>query len=465
MAGPTTLVEFWTAEAARLNAALAVARAALDTASAAEAAAVAAFTASGNALRDAKDEVDAARKKLAAIPMPADGDPLLADMRNALVKWRDAAAAHVATDADLRAKRAQRSALTARAGLLAARLSDAAQQLQAEQDAAKQRADWMTAAGASPLKDLPTAAGDALTAFAAQASAKVEGDFPSNAQADKSFLARARARRALGAQPLNAAVDVDAGAAAVNTTWDEKTTRESAKTAALQRAFQAAVDALHDYVQAPQRLEQARAALQSLAARPSSPLSAAQRAELITADATLKSSREAALIKLKARDDAQAALLTAKTAYDKALFAAQAADPDKTEADLLAADAGLKSKHDDVAAKQADLTAAEGVVAASLPVLKTWFAAVPDLLWDQLDALDGAQAALNAIKAINPANLVNAVKSTEQAVAQNLEACSKERRLIDLLRAGLGQRDAALADERELAPRRRQAAARFIAEV
>src|SRR5690606_11294973 len=138
-------------------------------------------------------------------------------------------------------------------------LTAAAGAQEAAGKAAARRAGWQAAAVAQPLSDVPQLATDALAASHAQTATKVEGDFPTNANADRSFLARARARRALGGQAAADAAGLEAHALAAQTTWIEATTRSADKLPALRRAFDTSVAALSDFVTATPRVEGAAA--------------------------------------------------------------------------------------------------------------------------------------------------------------------------------------------------------------
>lgn len=466
MSVPTTLKDYWTAEIARLDAALTAARAELASVGAAEQAAAADYAQAQRDLDAARSAVDAARKALAGIPMPADGDPLLQQMRDAVLAGRVQASVCVAKDSLLRAKRERRQYLGDRIAALTARRAGAQQQSDAESKLTLQRQAWIAAAGAAPLKDVPMLADSTLSGVGAAAKAKVEADFPNNATADKDLLTRVRARRVLANRLADNASQLAAGAAAAQRSWDEASGRASDKTAGLRLAFDAAVDNLRRLVAAPALVQRSQGVLQTLAARTVSPLSAAQ-AKVFKADgdATLRGKREAALLLLKARDDAQNAVLDAQLAYAPALAAARVTKPDLDENALLAADAALKALHDAVTDKQNDLGSKDGALAASLDLLKTWLAAAPDAVWDPLDAMDAALDDLKAVKAMVPATLVTALSNAEAALAANLDACSTQQRQLDVLQESLAQQPAALADEREVAPRRRQAASRFIAMV
>ena len=461
----TTLVDYWTAEVARQTTAQTTAQSALTTALANEAAAQTAFVAASSAVTAARAAVDSIRKQLGSIALPGDGGPLLTDMRAALVTLRVAMADSVQKENDVRQKTAYRTYWNSKVTTVATNLAAAQKQLAIEQKNALQRQAWITAATTSPIQDLPTQASTALTQFEANAKSKVEGDFPNNADPSKDFLTQVRARRGLAASVVSTASGIASAAQAVNTAWDESSTRQADKTPALQRSFDATATALLSFVQSGNSVNQTIAALQALANRNTSPLTTAERADLITSDATLQGQRETALADLKTRDDAQAALFAAQALYAEALFAAQAANPDATEAQLLAADATLQGKHDDITAKAGTLTSAENTVTPELPLLQDWFVAVPDALWDQLDTLDAATATLNTVQAIVPATLVSNLSSAENALATHLDAVSKEVREEAVMADGLAAAQGNAAMATDLDQRRQLAASRFVAEI
>jgi hypothetical protein len=208
------------------------------------------------------------------------------------------------------------------------------------------------------------------------------------------------------------------------------------------------------------------AALTDLATR-KSPLSAAQRSEVFTADAGLQGKREAALAKLAVRDDAQAAVAAAQAALDAKLLEKRIADATKTDEDLKANDQDVKDAADKLKKAQDDLLKADQDISADdNTVLQAWFAAMPDASWDELDALDAAYDELTTIAAIDPVNdLVNPMNAAEKNLAQNLDAAAQERRLDDRIDAELGARQAAVVEAREIATRRMAAAERFVMEV
>jgi hypothetical protein len=458
---PVTLKDFWNGERARIGALLDQARQDVNTATADEAAASSAAAAAAAGLQAASARADAARRKLGGIPLPADGSPLLDELRQAVIDMRNAQAAAAQADVALRAARAVRArsvdAVAALAAAHAAVLARAA--LEARLDA--QRQQWIAAAGSAPLKDLPAAAGAALATFEPPARANVEADYPAGASADADFLTRVRARRALAAGAAARARALAAADLATGALWEEATTRAAARVPALQRAFDAAAAALQEFAGATPQVQLALDQLHALANRTVAPMTDAEKKELN--DPALKSARESALILLKGVDDAQSALFEARDTYTEALLDAQRQHPGKTEAELLAGDAALQAKFDAIATAAGVVTAAQGAFAPHLQELEAWFAAVPDAAWEQLETLDAAVALLARVRDTVPATLLAALDSAEAALTAQLEAAVAEQAFAATLAERLARDAAALAAAAETSQQRQLAVARFVA--
>ncbi|MDB5861523.1 MAG: hypothetical protein JWQ76_5212, partial [Ramlibacter sp.] len=166
-------------------------------------------------------------------------------------------------------------------------------------------------------------------------------------------------------------------------------------------------------------------------------------------DATKKAAREAALAKLAAIDQAVAAVRPLQQAYDTALHAAMKTDPDKTQAQLdagslAAARTALDTKITAVATTRAAMTDPE------LDTVKSWFAGVPDQLWEALEKLDTAAGRLGALSGTgSPTNVLAELAAAETALATALAADRLATRQLAGAALAL-QRAAALQDaERE----------------
>ncbi len=458
MPTPTTLNGFWSEEVARQQASLAAARLQQIQTQTEEQAALAAYAASASALQAAKDKVEACRKQLAAIALPADSAPVLAQMRAALIAVRQAAASHVRNAAAQRRLAEQRQAQAIGVTAAEQALAAAQQEKQAAEAASAVRQPWLAGA----LGGLKTNAQAALTDLEAAARAKVEADLPSHANDARSLLKQARLRAALAAAAQTGQAELAAGVQDASADWQEASSRKADKLARLAAGFALAVAALGRFAQSQPSIDQARASLQALASLAGSALSAAQQAELF--DPAQLASREAALEKLAACDDKRRLRDAAENAYQAGLFSARFAAPDSSEADLQAVPP-LKPLFDARNTAQGQLDSAETALAAVAGVLESWFAAVPEPVWERLEQLDAALATLKAIKDSNITDLKAAVSNGEKALAEALDAASLERRQLAVLHDALARREAEARAGMDLLPGRQRAALRFIAPV
>jgi len=464
---PMTLITYWTNETAALGAALAATRLELDAARKAAIDAGIALSVAGNTAQLAKDAVAAARRRLALAAMPADGEALLDDMRSAIAAWRQAVAEQAAQASVALAADSRRDALAERAAVQTMAWQEASSALLKETELGKMRDAWALAATMPPISGLPADANAALMANQAAATAKVEADFPNHADADKDFIGRARQRRLLAQNVAGDAADLAAAAVTASTAWLEASSRKQDLVARKRREFDQAVGHLRSFAESSPRTLQAIATLARLAAEPSV-LTDAERAELITADAVLETDREDALALLTARDTAQEQLQLAQAAYAAALAVARVAAPDQTDEQLRNADVALKAKFDALASKGtalvgADMPLGDGSGGTPRAVLKEWFAAVPDALWEQLDQLDNSIAILQAAKGTVPGNLVASVVAAEDALAVALGDARLEARQVAARSQGLASLQAAADASATLSGRREQAAQRYLA--
>ena len=456
----STLTQYWIDEAGRLDQALGAVRTDTGIARLAQAAAQTQSRLAADAVRVASDTVAVARKALAGIPTPADGDPLLLAMSNALVAWHEALHAQAGADLALQSTKAEVERLQALEAALLLDLTEVKAAQQLESKASLQRAAAVVALSAGGTwATLAADAAQALSDSEAGARSRVEGEFPTNATANKNFMGRVRARRALVLDSASQAQDV-------------ATTGQAASTTALalaQRQFDQAWQAVRSLVDTAPRLADDRDTLVRLAALPAPHPTAPISYPILTPpqhdalfDASLKSAREAVLVKLAAADDAEKDWRKAQSVYDKALNAALKANPAKTVTELNSAE--VKTEFDDLTAKAGARTTKRGELtsdAAAYATLQAWFAAVPDLLWDTLDHLDNAIARLNVFKgAPTPAQRLQDLVARETDLVTALTAArlaARTQRIAEqaTLRA-LGQSQA----EQATAVRRAKAASR-----
>lgn len=426
-----TLTQYWSDEVIRIGNALSSAQAEL---AALRSAVLGAELDQRNAaalVRSQGEAVAAARRALAAIPMPADGDPLLTAMEAALVGLRAAQAAVAEGQLSVLSLRAELQAAELRVQGLGAELTTAIAESDQEQLAALARQTLANKFG--PGGSLENLIPDALAALAASqtdAVARVESEFPTHGTASKDFLGRVRARAKLVREVAASAAEVEAPAFAA---------LDGASSGVLsvkQREFAAAVGALQAVADAATQAGIDAQVLARLAALPapnpplSYPILTRWQHDLLH-DAAKKAKRETTLTKLSAVDAARATVIPAQVAYDKALQAARKNEPDKTQAELDASTlsaqrATLDTKLGDLATARADYLALD---AADRQLLDEWFAAVPDTLWDALDALDGAVGRLEKLSGSpTPGDLMLAVDAAETALEAALRAAREDAR-------------------------------------
>lgn len=424
-----SLSDFWNLEISRLEGQLNAAKQASLQAGVVQSAASASLAAINRDLAAARAAAASARKALASIPLPADGDAQLLALRSALRQEAGAYAEQSGAEANLQVASANRAAAEEAVSDLNVQLAQAKAQAKAEASASVQRNLWKAAAAVLPPDDPVSRAADALSDFKTAALALISADFPANADPNKDFLTRVRARRALAKRPTADAQLLHQDALALTTSFEESSGRAAAKLPALRRSFEAACANLQEYFQATVAAQSAASQLQAIAERGSSPLSAAARAELFaTGNAALQSEREAALAALAARDGAQKLLWDKQLDYQRALLPLQIAHPGSNEAALRALDANLDNLFAEATIAAQDLLDADSVadLASHRQSLQDWYACVPQLLWQQLEQLDASIASLEHIQSLNPGNLLSALTVAETALVNQWQLARDE---------------------------------------
>ncbi len=437
----TPLLQYWTDEVARLATSTTAQRAEVHAQRGALTAARTLQQTAADSVRSQALAVEAARKALAGIPMPADGNPLLAAMETALIALAEAQATLAAQALAVQVQTAELTRLETRLAITEEALAEARREEKQADVESKARQKLIDALLTGELATLSADAAAAVAASEATARARVEGEFPSNATAAKSFLKRVRERRDLVRESVRLAGEVDTAAFnAVN-----------AVVLQAQRRFLRAAQALRSTADAAPRLEADAKTLQRFAALPAPTattfpfLSRWQHERLH--DPTRKTARENALAKLAAVDAAVAAVRPAQQAYDTALHAAMKAEPDKTRAEL---DAGpVATERGTLTTKIAAVGTARAAMSdAELDTVKAWFAAVPEGLWEALEKFDTAASRLAALSgAASPANVMAELAAAETAYATALGADRLATR--KLLGAALALERAAALEEAE----------------
>jgi len=447
-----TLAQFWTTEVARLATALASTGATIDAGRAALLAAEQQARHASDAVRTQEARLRDARAALALIPLPADGDPQLMAMEQALVARSEAIAAAAAASQEALLQRARLDRLGA---TLAAQQAEsqaaAAEKLRECGDGTPQRPGLAAARQAmvatlqagGALATLAADAAQVLADFEAGARARVEAEFPSNADDRKHFLKRVRARRALVADSVAAADAVAAHAQAG---------ADSALTLA-QRSFDTRLAAVRRAAEAAPLLTADTA---TLAAQAQLPAATADTRPVLTLwqykrlhDATRKAARETALAALADVDDAWAAWRTAQQEYDDALHTAMKANPDMTPAQLDAVP-GVKTKLDARTAKAATLTTKKAAYTPLQADAQNWLACVSDNLWETLDRMDGAIDRLKGLTGPGaPAQRITDLLAAETALAAAQATAGLASRQTGAARAAQQRAAEAQAAEQE----------------
>jgi len=456
-----TLLDYFTARVTAVGSALTDAKSALASAAADELAKNAAITAAVKAAQQAQQALDAARKALSEIAMPADGAPLLAEMYQALASLRAAQATQVQAEGAARAAQTLRSSAQARVSALVDALAAADAERTRLTPLQAQRGELAGSLRVAPLVDLPATAAAALVAFEAGARSAVAGDFPGNADPTKDFLTAVRARRALVAFELEARASITTAAALAQKTWLESSTRKVDLVPALADAHARALVELTRVSASAPLVAAAIAQLQSLAVRTTGFVSDAERRAMRDID---RVARENALGLLSALTSAQQARSSAYAKYQKALSAALIAHPERTEAQLNAADAALALLGTDLQAEnQAVSDAAAALAAPAGEPLRPWFAAVPEPLWQALDALEAALALLKQIRdGATPEQVAARWENAEAALVHALEASDQEASQVWTRSGALALSSQSEADDRTASVSRLRTVERFV---
>lgn len=452
----STLTQYWSGEVTRINTALTSVRADLATRRAN-------WQAARQTLRTASDDVQTAtfaladiRKKLAAIPLPADGDPLLIALSDTLVALHEAQSGQVKAEWLAQTLKAQIMRLEAREAALVADLVEAkAASTQAIASAAD-RKKVIDALSIGAWKTVATDATKALVDFGATATSRVEVSFPAKVPATPLLLPRIRARRDLtralqGGQIATAA----AAHAASHDTLGQA-----------QDAFDQAWAAVRAYFDLTSRVADDRLSLKALASLPApNPpstypiLTPAQHNRLH--DPLKLTARETTLGLLKDVDLLDEAVRAAQAAYDAAYNVAIAAKPDASLADLHATD--LKTPLKNLNKAIGDRTLAENTLTADggYADLQAWIAAIPDTLWDALEQLDTAIARLTQLKGPPVAtDLIATLATKETELVAALDAARLAQRQQAAAERGWQASQDALAATQDTAARLARSAAR-----
>ncbi len=425
---PTTVLQYATQRSTKIKAAIATAQQQLAQAqidSAAEEAKVA------NAIKEFGDlEKIAAgiRQNLSAIPTPADGETLLADLAQTIIQSRAKQAEIVTAQTALIAAQAKAGSAQSDLAASAAELPGADAALKKADPANTQRAAWDAALGGPPLVNIKMNASNAIdtldlvegAAFTA-AKTRIEADIPAK------LMARAEDRRRAQAERIKRMKDARQAADKAVIAERDKNGGLAVIAANRWADLISAETAARDFINsAESRFDQAKTMLAQVANPATAPLTDEQKLS-INATGTLKTDRETAAAKEQIVADKRQILEDKQKDLDIAILILKA-DPD---------DPGKQATKgaDEIArdgAKPALATAETAYTSAMHTLMDAWEAAVPDTTWQLLDDYERAVEILQTMP--TPATLRTALHNAEtDYVTAQLTADKSAGILADLM--------------------------------
>ncbi len=491
MADPTTILDYVNQRRDSAKLAATSAQQRLAQAQATIAAKSEELAGATSAFADLSKQADEIRKKLAAVPTPADGEALLDALEQVIIRSRTQRLTILKTQAELDAARAAAQSAQSLLNAASARSANAESQVKQADQAHQQRVQLKAALNAAPLSTIHTDAGNALINKPfTDAKTRIESDIPAK------LLTRAEER--LAAEMARIARAVSDALAADTAALAERDENGGATGQAEKQwvAFLRAETAVRDLVNtAKSRFDQAQATLAQVADANHSPLTPEQTERIN--DATLKAAREAAADEEQTRDgklkdvndargalageilkakadnknpddvqavkDAQAALTTAEAAFKTAddAWRAKEKDRDAKLADVESKRAGLaKAIQAAIAAKKdpdtdANVIAAKTALTNAQDALETaeddyeqsnhgilhaWEAAVPDSAWQLLADYEEARRMLDGLKASSPSQLEDDLEKAEEEYVKARLKADASANVLEQLGAEQAQR-------------------------
>ncbi|HEX5703549.1 MAG TPA: hypothetical protein VFX97_10160 [Pyrinomonadaceae bacterium] len=439
MADPTTIVQYAQQRSAKLSSALAAAKLQLADAVSTIGTERAKLDAATTDFASLEEQIAAIRAKLSAIPTPADGDLLLAQLEQAIIESRAKRAAITAAKTAMQAAQSVETSAAADVTSLTAEAARAAAFL-TQAEAASVDRNKLTTDLDGPLSSLNADAAKALDetkpagANFKKAKKRVGDDLP------KPLLDRALKRREAAAERI-------AKLTAARQTADAAVRKEREKSGAIALAASSWVTlvraeaAAREFVNAGKsRFDQATTKLAQVADPTVAPLTPEQLGRLNAPD-PLKTSRK------DAADEEKAVAALHKTFEDKQKALADAIVAAKAEPDDATKQTAVTTAEGEVAtAKQLFETALGTYRGGNEPIMNAWEAAVPDATWRLLH--DYAEAVDTLKNMPDPAVLSKDVKDAEKNfVATQLVADKSANVLVDLTTE---QRQRAAREESEL---------------
>jgi len=422
---PTTVLQYATQRSATIKAAIATAQQQLAQAQSDSAAADANVATAIKQFGDLEKKAADIRQRLSAIPTPADGETLLADLEQAIIQAHAKQAEIVTAQAALIVAQAEAGSAQSDLAASAAELPGADAALKKADPASTQRAALDTALGGPPLVSIKTAANTAADATKnprKAAKTRIEADIPAP------LLARAQDRRHTQADRItNATAERQAADVAVVA---ERGAHGGLGVIAADRwaDLLSAETAARDFISSAQsRFEQATTTLVQVAIPTNAPLTAEQKLSIEATGTTLRTDREAAATNEQAVADARKEVENKQKLLDDAILSLKA-DPDNV------------GKQTAVVTKGGEVTTAQGLLdtaelaytPAQRALMDAWEAAVPDTTWQLLDDYERAVEILQTMP--TPATLKTALQSAESAyVTAQLTADKSASVLADLM--------------------------------
>jgi len=425
MADPTKIVPYAQQRNARLSSDLDAAKLKLSQALTAIDAERGNLDAATTASAALEDQIAQIRAKLAAIPTPADGDLLLAQLEQAIIDSRTKRAELTSAKIALATARAQEAAASADVSTFTAQLADITALLKQAEAAGSER-DKLITALEGPLSSINSDAAKAVDETKAaganfkKAKKRIEDDLP------QPLLDRALQRRAAAAARITYTTAARQAAEDAARKESNQNNGPDAAVASAWVALTRAETAAREFANsARSRFDTATATLVRVADKTVWPLTAEQAARLNASD-PLRTNRATAADEEKSVADLRQILADKQKGLDEATVAAKA-DPGDA-----AKQAAVGTAQGEVDTAGQNFNAADAAYrGGNAAIMNAWEAAAPDTTWRLLHDYAEAFDALNNMA--DPAQLSDDLKNAEKNfVAARLLADGSANVLVDL---------------------------------
>jgi hypothetical protein len=365
------------------------------------------------------------RKRLSAVPTPADGDLLLAQLEKAIIDARAKQAELTSAKIDLATAQAREGSASADVSVFTGQLAAVDDLLKKAEPASADR-DKLISALEGSLASIKSDAAKAIDetkvagATFKKAKKRIEDDLPAP------LLDRALKRRDAAAARITYTTTArQAADEAARKERDKNGGPGVAATSALVALTRAEAAAREFVNSARSRFDQANAALARVADRTVSPLTPEQTARLNAPD-PLKTNREDAAVEEKDVAALEQTLEASQEGLDIAIVDAKANPADAAKQAAVGTEQGKVDT-----AKQNLNTAAAAYKSGNAAIMNAWEAAAPDSTWRLLH--DYAEAVDTLKNMPDPAKLSQDLKDAEQNyVAAQLLADGTANVLVDL---------------------------------